>query len=156
MYKRLDDNGIPQLDGSVHLEDLKVSMRPPDTLVTTITGFDDRPVPDAQFTITIAETYQTDQFDGKLIYTPVQTFDVDTGFSTVLAAALALTVFASGWFALPFMIANYQTVKLHQAEDDGVPDQKGAGSTLPTTSCCRRSPSLARRSSRSAMRARSW
>ena len=43
IYKRLDDRGIPQLDGSTHLEDLTVSMRPPDTLITTITGFDHAP-----------------------------------------------------------------------------------------------------------------
>jgi hypothetical protein len=130
MYKRLDDNGIPQLDGPVHLTDLKVSMQPPDTLVTTVSGFDDRPWPDADFTLTIAEAYKVDQFAGTLNYTPTQTLDIDTGFSTVLAAALALTVFASGWFALPFMLAVYQTVKLHQAEEEGVDDQKGAGSTV--------------------------
>ena len=133
MPKRRDENGIPQLDGSVHLTDLKLSLRPPDTLVTTITGFDDRPLPDADFTITIAETYRTegqDQLHGRLAYTPAQTFDVDTGFSTVLAGALALTVFASGWFALPFMLAAYQMVKLHQAEEEGVSAQKGAGSTI--------------------------
>jgi len=105
MRKRLDSNGIPQTDGSVHLTDLKVAMRPPDTLVTTVTGFHDRPLPDAAFTITIAETYRIDGEDllhGKLVYTPVQTCDVDTGFSTVLAPVLAGLVFASGWFALPF------------------------------------------------------
>jgi hypothetical protein len=130
MHKRLDDKGIAQLDGSTHLTDLKVSMRPPDTLVTTITGFDDRPLPDADFTLKIAETYQVDQFDGTLMHTSEQTLDVDTGFSTVLAAALALTVFASGLFAVPFMLAVFQTVKLHQAEEEGVPDHKGAGSTV--------------------------
>jgi hypothetical protein len=130
MHKRLDGNGIPQLDGSTHLTDLKVSMRPPDTLVTTITGFDDRPLPDADFTLKIAETYQVDQFDGKLLHTSEQTLDIDTGFSTVLAAALALTVFASGWFAVPFMLAVFQTVGLHLAEEQGVADKKGAGSTV--------------------------
>jgi hypothetical protein len=130
MHKRLDGNGIPQLDGSIHLTDLKVSMRPPDTLVTTVTGFDDSPLPDADFTITIAETYKVDQFDGKLSYTPAQTLDVDTGLSTVVAAALALTVFASGWFALPFIYAVFRTVRLHQAEEEGVSAQKGAGSTV--------------------------
>ena len=133
MYKRLDDNGIPQLEGPIHLRDLKVSMRPPDTIVTTVTGFDDRPLPDADFTITIAETYRTegpDQLHGRLVYTPEQTLDVDTGFSTVVAAALALSVFANGWFAVPFMLAAYQTVKLYQAEEAGLPAQKGAGSTV--------------------------
>jgi hypothetical protein len=130
MYKRLDDNGIPQLDGSVHLKDLDISMRPPDTLVTTITGYDDRPVPDADFTITLAETYKVDQFDGRLGHTSEQTLDIDTWFHDAVAAALALTVFAWSWMALPFMLAAYQTVKLHQAEDEGVAARKGAGSTV--------------------------
>jgi hypothetical protein len=133
MYKRLDDNGIPQLDGPIHLTDLKVSMRPPDTIVTTVTGFDDRPLPDAGFTITIAETYRTegpDQLHGSLVATPEQTLDVDTGFSTIVAAALALSMFASGWFAVPFSLAAYQTVKLYLAEAEGAPDQKGVGSTV--------------------------
>ena len=134
MYKRLDDKGIPQLDGSTHLEDLKVSMRPPDTIVTTITGFDDRPVPDADFALTIAETYRTegpDPLHGSLVYTAEQTLDVDTtSFDAALADLLLLTVFASGWFALPFMFELFQTVKLHLAEQDGVPPRQGAGSTV--------------------------
>jgi hypothetical protein len=130
MAKRLDDNGIPQLDGSVHLEDLQISMRPPDTLVTTVTGYDDRPVPDADFTLTLAETYKVDQFDGTLGSTSEQTLDVDTWFQTAVAAALALTVFAWNWMALPYMLAAYQMVKLHQAEEEGVAAQKGAGSTV--------------------------
>jgi hypothetical protein len=133
-YKRRDDKGIPQLDGSTHLEDLKVTMRPPDTLVTTITGFDDRPVPDADFAITIDETYRTegpDQLNGKLVYASEQTLDVDTTiFDAALADLLLLTVFASGWFALPLMYDLFQTVKLHLAEQDGAPELKGAGSTV--------------------------
>ena len=131
MYKRLDENGVPQLDGSVHLTDLKVSMRPPDTLVTTVTGFDDRAVPDADFALTIAETYRTegeDQLHGKLTYNPVQTFEIDSGASTLLAAILAEWMLTSFTFTLPFLLASYQVIKLAEKRD--VPEIKGAGSTV--------------------------
>jgi hypothetical protein len=129
MRKRLDGNGVAQTDGPVHLTDLKVTMRPPDTVVTTITGFDERWVPDANFAVTIAETYRTDG-GGNLVHTAEQKLDVDTTVSTVLAAVFALTVFASGWFALPFALAAFQTVFLHGAEEQGLPAQKGVGSTV--------------------------
>lgn len=99
------------------------------TVVTTITGFDERWVPDANFAVTIAETYRTDG-GGNLVHTAEQKLDVDTTVSTVLAAVFALTVFASGWFALPFALAAFQTVILHGAEEQGLPAQKGVGSTV--------------------------
>jgi hypothetical protein len=123
MPKRLNGNGIAQTGGPVHLTDLKVTMRPPDTVVTTITGFDERPLPDADFTITIAETYRID--GGNLVYTREQKLDIDTTASTVLTVVLAEL-----GLPLPFALALFQTVKLHRAEEEGAPPRQGVGSTV--------------------------
>jgi hypothetical protein len=52
------------------------------------------------------------------------------------------------------MLAVFQTVKLHQAEEEGVPDRKGAGSTVTDHFLLPAIPIHGGRSSRSATWAR--
>jgi hypothetical protein len=53
--KRYSGNGGAQPSGPVHLTGLSVEFRDPDTVVTRITGFDDRPTPDVGFTLIVTD-----------------------------------------------------------------------------------------------------
>ena len=126
MPKRLDDKGIPQLNGYVHLTDLRVAMQPPATVVTIIDGYDERPLPDASFTVTIAETFRIET--GEIEYTPVQDLDPHTRLNDILAALLlGGSIFLSLWFVPFFALAVYQSVQLRRA---GAPDRSGVGSAV--------------------------
>jgi hypothetical protein len=57
--KTLADNGIPDPNGPLHLTSLTVSFQPPNSILTHITGYDDRPWPDVNFTTTLADHLST-------------------------------------------------------------------------------------------------
>lgn len=61
MPKRLDADGTPRADGSVHLERLSVGLLPPNQVITRIEGFDDRPWPDVDFTATVTDMIEVGQ-----------------------------------------------------------------------------------------------
>jgi hypothetical protein len=54
--KRLSGNGTPRPGGPIHLTGLSVRFVPPNAVVTRVEGFDDRPLPDVPFTLTITDT----------------------------------------------------------------------------------------------------
>ena len=56
--KRYSGNGAPSSIGPIHLTGLSVEFREPDTIVTRLTGYDDRPLPDVGFTVIITDTIQ--------------------------------------------------------------------------------------------------
>ena len=53
--KRLTGNGSPSSSGPIHLTGLRVEFVAPDTVLTRIDGYDDRPWPDVGFTLTITD-----------------------------------------------------------------------------------------------------
>jgi hypothetical protein len=58
--KDYSGNGVASRSGPVHLTGLNVELRDPDTVITRITGFDDRPVPDVGFTLILTDRYRAD------------------------------------------------------------------------------------------------
>lgn len=52
---RYDGQGNADPNGPVHVTDAWVELQAPDTVITKATGYDERPVPDADFTVTLTE-----------------------------------------------------------------------------------------------------
>jgi len=123
MPKRLDGDGNADSGGPIHLTNLRVEMRPPATIATIITGFDERPLPDASFTLTIAETFA----DGGAKHTSVQSLDVDSTWNDVLAITAGLGGLVSRWFLPALALGIFQSVKIRQA---GAREKPGVGSTV--------------------------
>jgi hypothetical protein len=123
--KRVDDQGIEQLDGDVHLNELEVAMLPPTMVVTKIKGFDERPLPDADFTITIADTLKVEA--GQIINTPIQRVDVDTTLQDLLTLGSLGLLFLSPLFLPIVGLGIYQSWELRHA---AAPDKSGAGSAI--------------------------
>ncbi len=117
---RYDGEGNADPNGPVHIENAWVELSPPDTVITKATGFDERPVPDADFTLTFTEplTLSLGQFD-------VQTkrsLDVDSTWQDILDVALSFT--GMPWSDLGL----YQSIELHTA---GPPkDKTGVGAGI--------------------------
>src|SRR4030095_16344199 len=80
--RRVDDQGIEQLHGDIHLDHLGVSMQPPATVVTTVTGFHQGPLPDADLTISIFETLRAEA--GSITSTPIRRVHVDSSLNDLL------------------------------------------------------------------------
>jgi hypothetical protein len=124
--KQLDDKGIAQLDGPIHLTRLKVEMLPPATIVTTIDGYDERPLPDVSFSILIFEAFAR---EGLVISTkPVQRLEPNPGMNDILAGALLMASLTFTLWLLPlFALAVYQSVQIRRAD---APDRGGVGSAV--------------------------
>lgn len=56
--QRTDHQGRPQEDGPVHLTGFRVDFVGPDRVVTTISGFDETPLPDVPFDLIITDTFR--------------------------------------------------------------------------------------------------
>jgi len=84
MPKRLDGDGKPDRNGSIHLTGFSVSFDSPDRVVTRITGFDERPWPDVSFTVTVTDTLSADGVN--LHCDSDLDVDTDTGWLSFLAA----------------------------------------------------------------------
>jgi hypothetical protein len=106
---RYDGDGNENPNGPTHVEVVWVELKAPDTVVTGAKGFDERPVPDADFTLSITETLtpHAGLFDQ---LNPQQSFEMDTFFQDILAFTFVFT----GW-AAPFV---YQSYKLHTESPD--------------------------------------
>ncbi len=125
MAKRLDGDGHPDSDGPVHLTDLSVSFKSPSQVVTTINGYDERPWPDVNFTLTVTDTLSAQNF--ALACSSDQHLDTDSGWLQALTGALALASFFSPWFLPAFAFFLYQTVEVLSAEP---PEQGGVGRSV--------------------------
>ena len=56
--KTLDASGAPSSDGPLHLTGLSVDFQPPQTILTKISGYDERPWPDVSFVTTLTDDLQ--------------------------------------------------------------------------------------------------
>jgi hypothetical protein len=122
----LDDKGIAQLDGYIHLKNLNVYLQPPATVVTTIDGHDERPLPDVPFTIRIDELFEVK--GQAVIPTVVPSIEPYPGVNDVLAEALLMvSISVSLWFLPLFALAVYQSVQIRRAD---APDRAGVGSAV--------------------------
>ena len=88
MPKRLDGDGNPDKNGSVHLTGFSVSFDSPDRVVTRVTGFDERPWPDVSFTVTATDTLSADGVN--LHCDSDLDLDVDTSWISFLAGFFSL------------------------------------------------------------------
>jgi hypothetical protein len=90
MPKRLDGDNNPDPNGSIHLTGFSVSFDSPDRVVARVTGFDERPWPDASFTVTSTDTLSA---DGVLIHCDSDIdLDVDTSWISFLAGFFSLVL----------------------------------------------------------------
>jgi hypothetical protein len=88
--KRLNGDGLPDKNGSVHLTSFSLSFESPNRIVTRIDGFDERPWPDASFRLTVTDTLSA---DGELVHCDTETdLDVDTGWISFLAGFFGLVL----------------------------------------------------------------
>jgi hypothetical protein len=129
--KRLDGDGNASDDGPVHLTGLNVDFQPPNCVITTIDGFDERPWPDVDFEITITETLSASA--GALQVTPVSALDTDTSWLSVLTAIMGvLTHSDSGLFAIGLAIFGTQDVVVTGASaPTGIAGAGSAAKNLP-------------------------
>ena len=124
--RRLDDEGIEQLDGDLHLEELEVSMMPPATVVTTVRGFHEAPLPDADLTITILETLQVEALS--ISSTPSYRVNVDTSLNDLIPLGAVVLMVVNPLLFLPLVLLGiYQSWDLRHPPR---PDQSGAGSAI--------------------------
>jgi hypothetical protein len=124
--KLVDDQGIEQLNGYVHLNDLEVSMLPPAMVVTTVTGYDERPLPDADFTVTIAENLRVEA--GSIVSSPTRRINVDTTLNDLLTLGSLGLLFVNPLLFLPIVaLGIYQSWELRHAS---APESSGAGSII--------------------------
>jgi hypothetical protein len=88
--KRLDTSGRFDPDGPIHLTGASMQLLPPDRVRTVIEGFDDRPLPDVGFRLTITDTIG--MRDGAVTcLRTTRDFDVDTDLLAVLSVVFAPT-----------------------------------------------------------------
>ena len=83
-------DGNPDPGGPVHIQDAWVELSPPDTVITKASGYDERPVPDADFTLTLTEPL-TRGSDGQFNVQTKRSLDVDTTWQDILDFALSFS-----------------------------------------------------------------
>lgn len=81
--KQLATNGAPSASGPIHLTGISVTFQAPDTVNTLVTGFDDRPWPDVDFTLTM-----TDRLQANLQAVSTSDVATDDSWKAVLGAIL--------------------------------------------------------------------
>jgi hypothetical protein len=80
--KRRDGSGNPDPNGPVHLTGFSVDFQSPNRIVTRITGFDERPWPDVDFTLTATDTFSVS--GGQVHVDSARDLDVDTSWLNFL------------------------------------------------------------------------
>jgi hypothetical protein len=86
--KRTDHEGNAKPDGPVHLTGFTVDPKFPDKIITTITGFDESPLPDVDFTLTITDRLRVS--GGAVDLDTTTDLDVDRSWIHILAGISAL------------------------------------------------------------------
>ena len=114
---RYNGDGDPDPGGPVHVQDAWVELSPPDTVVTKASGYDERPIPDADFTLTLTEPL-TRGGDGQFNVQTKRSIDVDTTWQDILGLALSFS--GPPWSDLGLA----QSWLLHTAS---APDKTGVG-----------------------------
>ncbi len=80
--KRLNGDGGADPNGPIHLTGFSVSFESPNRVVTKVTGFDERPWPDVDFTLTTTDTLSVS--GGQVNCTSQRNLDVDTSWLNFL------------------------------------------------------------------------
>src|SRR6516162_6687620 len=88
--RRLNGDGNPDPNGPIHLTSFSLSFESPNRVVTRIGGFDERPWPDVDFTVSITDTLALSA--GGVRCDSVTTLDADTSWLNFLTG-LFLIVF---------------------------------------------------------------
>jgi hypothetical protein len=84
--KRLGGDGVPADNGSVHLEDMYTELGG-NQITTIITGYDDRPFPDADLTVTTTDSLST--YSGRVACYTATDVHVDTGIFYALTGVFS-------------------------------------------------------------------
>jgi hypothetical protein len=88
-YDLVDSELVPNPDGAVHLTGFDVSFESPNHIVTRISGFDEDPIPDVDFQITITDSLSA--YGGQVHCNSQPNLVTDTSIlGTILAAFLTL------------------------------------------------------------------
>ena len=114
---RYNSDGNPDPGGPVHVQDAWVELSPPNTVTTKASGYDERPVPDADFTLTLTEPL-TRGGDGQFNIQTSRSLDVDTTWQDILDFALSFS--GPPWSGLGLA----QSWLLHTTS---APDKTGVG-----------------------------
>ena len=102
MPKRLNGDGNPDKNGSVHLTGFSVSFESPDRVIARVTGFDERPWPDVSFTVTSTDTLSA---DGVLLHCDSDIdIEVDSSWISFLTGFFSLVFLPLGLFFLAELI----------------------------------------------------
>ncbi len=126
MPKVLNGDMKPDSSGPIHLSSLSVTFQSPDTIVTKLSGFDERPWPDVDFVFTIK-----DVFDVSSTEITVETnddLDVDTSWLNWLTG-IFLIVFPP--LGVVFLVENI-IVRVFEGEQEDY-DDGGVGKKIAST-----------------------
>jgi hypothetical protein len=94
---QLDHDGNAQPDGPVHLTGIDITFDDSGKIVTSVTGFDETPFPDVNFTLSITDAFSVSGY--QLIVDSRTNLDTDRSWMEVIAGAFfVLGTFVSPWF----------------------------------------------------------
>jgi hypothetical protein len=96
--KRLDGNGRPDPDGPVHLTGMSLTFRSPDQVIVNVDGYDERPWPDVDFRLAIADTLAV--AGGSVQCATSRDLDVDTSWLNFLTGVFLFVLPPLGIFFL--------------------------------------------------------
>lgn len=88
--KRLNAGNNPDPNGPIHLTSFSLSFESPNRVVTKIGGFDERPWPDVDFTVTITDTLSLSS--GVVGCESVPTLDTDTSWLNFLTGLFLIVL----------------------------------------------------------------
>ena len=86
--KQVNEDGHEDPNGPTHFSGLSVNFHSPDRITTSISGYDERPWPDADFVFTITDTF--DVSSGDIQVASTEKLDVDTSILNLLTGLFLL------------------------------------------------------------------
>ncbi len=128
MPKILNGDFKPDTNGPVHLTSFSVAFQSPDTIITKLGGFDERPWPDVDFVFTIKDIF--DVSSAEITVDSSDYLDVDTSVLNLLTGVLLILLPPLG---LVFLTENI-IVRVLEGEQEDYNDGgvgKRIASTLP-------------------------
>jgi hypothetical protein len=129
MPKRLNGEGNPDPNGPIHLTSLTLSFDSPDSVVTRIGGFDERPWPDVDFTLSITDrlSVSADQIQCQ----SGSQLDVDTSWLNVLTGIfLALGAIVSPLFFIPAGVFTVELIVIGSIDAPAGPAGAGCAAAM--------------------------
>ncbi len=125
MPKVLNKDMKPDSSGPIHLTSLSVTFQSPDTIITKLSGFDERPWPDVDFVFTIKDIF--DVSSAEISVDTNNDLDIDTSWLNALTG-IFLIVFPP--LGLAFLTENI-IVRVFEGEQDY--DEGGVGKKIAST-----------------------